>query len=86
MFKFDDNEYLDDIANKIKTVMTTILPKKFQAAQNVIQNINLDKWKKNVIEKQQKIENLKNEINIYKEKLFKTIKKTIDIEKDFEKM
>lgn len=86
MFKFDDNQYLDDIANKIKTVMTTTLPKKFQVAQNVIQNINLDKWKENVIDKQQKIENLKNEINIYKDKLFKTIKKTIDIEKEFEKM
>ena len=86
MFKFDDNQYLGDIANKIKTVMTTILPKKFQAAQNVIQNINLDKWKENVIDKQQKIKNLQNEINIYKDKFFKTIKKTIDIEKDFEKM
>lgn len=86
MFKFDDNQYLDDIANKIKTVMTTILPKKFQVAQNIIQNINLDKWKENVIDKQQKIKNLQNEINIYKDKLFKTIKKTIDIEKEFEKM
>lgn len=86
MFKFDDNQYLDDIANKIKTVMTSILPKKFQVAQNVIQNINLDKWKENVIEKQQKIKNLQNEINIYKDKFFNTIKKTIVIEKDFEKM
>ena len=73
MFKFDDNQYLDDIANKIKTVMTSILPKKFQVAQNVI-------------DKQQKIKNLQNEINIYKDKFFNTIKKTIVIEKDFEKM
>ena len=86
MFKFDDNDYLNNVANKIKTVMTTILPKKFQSAQNVIQNIDMGKWKENVIDKQQKIKDLQNEINNYKDKLFKTIKKTIDIEKDFEKM
>lgn len=86
MFKFDDNEYLDDVANKIKTVMTTTLPKKFQVAQNVIQNIDLGKWKENVSDKQQMIITLQNEINNYKDKFYKTIKKTIDIEKDFEKM
>ena len=86
LFNFDDNKYLDDIANKIKTVMTTILPKKFQVAQNVIQNIDFGKWKENVNDKQQKIINLQNEINNYKDKFYKTIKKTIDIEKYFEKM
>ena len=86
MFKFDDNKYLDDVANKIKTVMTTTLPKKFQVAQNVIQNIDLGKWKENVCDKQEMIITLQNEINNYKDKFFKTIKKTIDIEKDFEKM
>lgn len=86
MFKFDDNEYLDDVANKIKNVMTTTLPKKFQVAQNVIQNIDLGKWKENVSDKQQMIITLQNEINNYKDKFYKTIKKTIDIEKDFEKM
>jgi len=86
MFKFDDNEYLDEVANKIKTVMTTTLPKKFQVAQNVIQNIDLGKWKENVSDKQQMIITLQNEINNYKDKFYKTIKKTIDIEKDFEKM
>ena len=86
MFKFDDNKYLDDVANKIKNVMTTTLPKKFQVAQNVIQNIDLGKWKENVSDKQQMIITLQNEINNYKDKFYKTIKKTIDIEKDFEKM
>lgn len=86
MFKFDDNKYLDEVANKIKTVMTTTLPKKFQVAQNVIQNIDLGKWKENVSDKQQMIITLQNEINNYKDKFYKTIKKTIDIEKDFEKM
>lgn len=86
MFKFDDNKYLDEVVNKIKNVMTTIIPKKFQVAQNIIQNIDLEKWKENVIDKQQKILTLQNEINNYKDKFYKTIKKTIDIEKDFEKM
>ena len=86
MFKFDDNKYLDDVANKIKNVMTTTLPKKFQVAQNIIQNIDLGKWKENVSDKQQMIITLQNEINNYKDKFYKTIKKTIDIEKDFEKM
>lgn len=86
IFKFDDNEYLDNVANKIKTVMTTTLPKKFQVAQNIIQNIDLGKWKENVSDKQQMIITLQNEINNYKDKFYKTIKKTIDIEKDFEKM
>jgi len=86
MFKFDDNKYLDDVANKIKNVMTTTLPKKFKVAQNIIQNIDLGKWKENVSDKQQMIITLQNEINNYKDKFYKTIKKTIDIEKDFEKM
>ena len=86
MFKFDDDKYLDDVANKIKTVMTTTLPKKFQVAQNVIQNIDLGKWKENVCDKQQMIITLQNEIDAYKDKFYKTIKKIIDIEKDFEKM
>jgi hypothetical protein len=86
MFKFDDNKYLDEVANKIKTVMTTTLPKKFQVAQNVFQNIDFGKWKENVCDKQQMIITLQNEINAYKDKFYKTIKKTIDIEKDFEKM
>ena len=86
MFKFDDDKYLDDVANKIKTVMTTTLPKKFQVAQNVIQNIDQGKWKENVCDKQQMIITLQNEIDAYKDKFYKTIKKIIDIEKDFEKM
>jgi uncharacterized protein YeaC (DUF1315 family) len=86
MFKFDDNKYLDDVANKIKNVITNTLPKKFQVAQNIIQNIDLGKWKENVSDKQQMIITLQNEINNYKDKFYKTIKKTIDIEKDFEKM
>ena len=86
MFKFDDSKYLDNVANKIKNVMSTIIPKKFQVAQNIIQNIDMKKWKENVIDKQQKIIDLQNEINNYKDKFYKTIKKTIDIEKDFEKL
>ena len=86
MFTFDDNKYLDDVANKIKNVMTTVIPKKFQVAQNIIQNIDMEKWKENVNYKQPKILTLQDEINNYKDKFYKTIKKTIDIEKDFEKM
>lgn len=86
MFKFDDNKYLDEVANKIKTVMTTTLPKKFQVAQNVFKNIDLGKWKENVCDKQQMIITIQDEINAYKDKFYRTIKKTIDIEKDFEKM